>query len=346
LAVIVGLVALAVSERRLLTAVSFVGSAAAVAGMFEALAQFAGTSYIRSVFKLSDTVTMGLYSEGYVFVWRYLRDVEGLVGIVLFVLFVGFAGLSLWRREVSLPRAARVAMIAAIFGYLVHASMGVFFEKMVFYGRVLAMYIPFLVGGAILGLVHLRRPRLRQVGICVLITASAWSFMTFARGYNEVRYPAEFFLTTMAERGLGGVYSPHVLWDLSEAGQAGAGDQLGPEFTMVADSRPDGSDIYIQLASHEEARMSGARFIGVNLKWMFYIRERYDRFEPPPGYTLIAEAPHPNALPAVGYEGHKPWERKRLRERRYTMRIYERVADQRELTHLWPEQAGRPRSGS
>jgi hypothetical protein len=188
--------------------------------------------------------------------------------------------------------------------------------------------------------------RLRQVGICVLITASAWSFVTFAWRYNQVSYPAELFLTTMAERGLGGVYPPHVLWDLSEDGQAGGGDQLGPEFAMVADSRPDGSDIYIRLASHEEARTSGARFIGVNLKWMFYIRERYDRFEPPPGYALIAEAPHPNALPAVGYEGHKPWERKRLRERRYTMRIYERVDQQRELTHLWPEQAVRPRSGS
>ena len=208
------------------------------------------------------------------------------------------------------------------------------------------MYIPFVVGGSVLGLMHLRWRRLRRAGVCVLVLASVWSFITFALPYARMTYPADFFLSTLTEEGCSEAYPPYVLWDLSEDIWAAPVDHLGPEFAMVTDSRPDGSEAYVPLASHAEARASGARFIGVNLKWMFYIRERYDRFEAPAGYKLVAEALHPNAFPAVGYEGHKPWERRRFSERRYTMRVYERITDEGELKRLRHKDHNRAGPGS
>ena len=92
----------------------------------------------------------------------------------------------------------------------------------------------------------------------------------------------------------------------------------------VADPCPAGSDAYVYLASHREAAKGQARFIGVNLKYMGYIAERAVRFSPPASYKLVTVAPHWETFPAIAYEGRKPWVRRRIAQRRPTMRIYER----------------------
>ena len=155
-----------------------------------------------------------------------------------------------------------------------------------------------------------------------------WSFGGFARVYATVTYPADLLFETMAKLGRETPFSPNVLWGYAGEGRDSI-EELDPEFVMVADARPEGTEHpLLQLATHEDALADDARFIGVNLKWVFYFRERDYRFTPPPGYELLAEAVSPLALPATVYEAHKPWVRRRLLERRYTMRIYERSAPQ------------------
>lgn len=325
-------VAVARSQRRILSVAVFGLSSATVISLFELLARFTGGSYLHDLKSLSGSVTMGYPKEGYVFVWRYLRDVEGAVGVVLFVLFSGFVAFLLWRRRVNISLTARTAICAAIGCYLFHASMGVFFGKMVFYGRVLMVYLPFMVGGAILALVHIPLPTVRRTCVCGLLIASAYSFVGFASEYSRIIYPAEFLQTTMTGLGRELTYPANVLWGLVAGNQGDTVESFDPLLTTVADSRPDGCDQYVLLASHPAARESATRFIGVNLKYMWYVRHRYDRFTPPAGYTLVAEALHPEVFPATGYEGRKPWERKRIRQRRYTMRIYERVSNMRNAT--------------
>jgi hypothetical protein len=207
------------------------------------------------------------------------------------------------------------------------------------------MYLPLVVIGAVLAVRYIPWRDPRRVGVGILVVASSWSFITFARSYARITYPSEFLSSALTEREWPKTYPPHVLWDLPEAGQVAPVDHLGPDFATVTDTRPDGSDVYVRLASHADAAAGKARFIGVNLKWMFYVRQRDDRFNPPDGYDLVAEAVHPNAFPAVGYEGHKPWERRRLRERRYTMQLYERTTYGDELAGGWREDGAGPQSG-
>ncbi len=325
-------VALTPSQRRTLSVVVFGLCLATVIGVFELLARLGGSSYIQDLKSLSESVTMGYPKEGYTFVWHYLRDVEGAVGVILFALFWGFVAFVLWRRRVKVPLVARAAICAAIGCYLFHASMGVFLGKMVFYGRVLMVYLPFMVGGAVLALIHIRFRTLRRVCVCSLLIASVYSFVGFASEYSRIVYPAEFLQNTMTGLGRELTYPANVLWGLVDGNQDDTVESFDPMLTTVADSRPDGCDQYVLLASHPAARESDTRFICVNLKYMWYIRQRYDRFAPPAGYTLVAEALHPEVLPATGYEGRKPWERKRIRQRRYTMRIYERLSNVRNAT--------------
>jgi hypothetical protein len=275
---------------------------------------------------------MGDPREGYVFVWHYLRDVEGIVGVLLLGLFGVFILCVLWRRNVRLSPASRVAMVAAVGCYLLHASMGVFAGKMVFYGRVLLIYLPFVVGGAVIALGHIQSLRLRRWCVGALCAASAISFSQFALTYARVVYPAEFLQETMAGLGREIRYPPSALWGMLNADPKATVERFDPELMMVADTRPEGSDAYVHLASHRVGHGQCPRFICVNLKYVGYVRDRYDRFVPPDGYALIAEAPHTELFPACWYEGRKPWERRRIRERRYTMRIYERTDGTERLT--------------
>lgn len=318
-------VAVGRSKRRRVSAVVFGFASVAVLGVFEALARFGGRSYLADLRRLSGSITMGDPREGFLFVWHYLRDAEGVVGVLLLGLFLSFVGLVLWRRGTRVPTVCRVAVTAAIAAYLFHAMLGVMFAKMVFYGRVLMVYLPFLVGGAVLALMHVRLPALRRVGVGGLVVASLLSFLTFAREYERIVYPAEFLQETMTRRSRDITYPPNVLWGLVGGRLDGTVEALDRQLVMVADSRPDGSDAFVLLADHEAVRQTRPRFIGVNFKYMWYVRQRYDRFISPEGYTLVAEAPHPELFRANGYEGRKPWERRRIHNRQYKMRLYERV---------------------
>lgn len=326
-AVINGAVALARNRHRLRSVAAFATTSIAGLVIFELLARFVGRSYFHDLGLLSTAITMGDYKEGYVFLWRYLRDVEGVVGVVLFVLSCGFAVFALWRRKVPMPLSMRTGLIVAILCYLFHASMGVLAGKMVFYGRVMMIYLPFVVVGAVLALSHLRPLGLRRAGVCALLAASVYSFVSFAVPYSRIVYPADFLQETMAGLGRDNAYPPYALWGFADGDRSETVEWHDPELVTVTDSRPDGSDVFTLLASHDSLRENRPRFIGVNLKFMWYIKGKYDRFTPPEGYVLVAEAPHPLLFPATGYEGSKPWERSRIQQRQYTMRIYQRMAD-------------------
>ncbi len=317
------------ARRRFWDMVLFTGGSMAVVGLFELLALGGGTSYIQdlldSLAEHAGQKGQGHYPEGFVFIWRYLRDVEGPAGIALFLLFIGFVALVLFRRRAGLTQACRVGMVAAIGCYLLHAAAGVFWHKTIFFGRIVGMYVPFLVCGAAALLMHIRPRYVRRAAVCGLLLASVWSFGSFARSYAQVTYPADLLFDTMAKIGRDTQFPPNVLWGYAGQGRDSI-EELDQEFVMVADARPEGTENRLLfLQTHEGAEASGARLIGVNLKWVFYFPERDHRFTPPPSYQLIAQAVSPLALPATGYEAHKPWVRKHLWQRRYTMRIYERA---------------------
>jgi len=328
-------VLLAVSPRRMRALLLFGGSAAIVFVTAEAMARIAGTSYLLEMLSTTSAHVahiQGWPAEGYVFIWRYLRDVEGGAGVVLFFLFLGFVGLVLWRREAGLSRSARAGILAAVACYLLHASLGVFTAGTAFYGRTLGMYLPFLVCGAVLAVKHLPAARLRRACLGALMIASIYSFAAFAARYARVVYPADLLHRAMAARDPAATYPPNRLWDDAETVSDGMSEASDPSVVMVVDTAPEGYQAMVRCASHEEARTAGARYIGVNFKCMIYIWEKDYRFQVPDDYRLIAQDLHPNALPATGYEVHKPWERKRLVRRGYRMRLYERIDNAQPVT--------------
>lgn len=324
-------VLLVVSPRRVLAASGFVMGSLGVVSALEALSRFGDTSYfdtaVYSVLAHLAQKSHGFFGEGYVYAWRFMCDVEGVIGVTLFILFGVFLTLVIWRRESRVTYAARAAIAAAVAGYLWHASMSTLMHKTIFFGRILGMYLPFMVAGAVLALMHIRRARARRLAVVGLVLASLVSFVSFARTYARLQYPADLFLATMAEQDVGVNFPPWTLWGFS-GGEADSIEELDPRFALVMDARPEGTENpLLHLSTHEQTATCRAEFIGVNLKWTFYHRQEDTRYEPPAGYEEIARADSPWTFPASGYEAYKPWERRRLVQRRYTMRIYRRTID-------------------
>ncbi len=333
--IINGAAAIATSRRRLAALATFGGAAASVLLLFEGVARWAGRSYLADLKRLSGSVSMGDPAEGFFFLWHYLRDVEPPVGPVLLALFL-VAVILVVRHSLSRdshlgpqspasPCAFGHVLLAAVGCYALHATLGLLNHRTVFYGRLLLPFMPIVVVGAVLTIASIRPPLWRAVMTCTLLACSAVSFGRFAGAYAKVVYPADFLQDTMlAKLGRKVTYPSNALWGRLDRTTRGSAESVDFELVLVADTRAEGSREYATLLSHVAASETEARFIGVNFKYLGYIAERETRFQPSTEYRLVAEAPHPEAFPAMGYEGRKPWERRRLHERQYTMRLYER----------------------
>ncbi|MGB0715212.1 MAG: hypothetical protein ACPGXK_05000 [Phycisphaerae bacterium] len=317
------IVALSIYRRSIASSL-FLAGGATIAIFFETLAQAVGASYLHNLTTLGSTITMGHTPETWIFLPKYLVAVEGLVGVGL-LLFSGVIVVSWLSGKVLRPPAvAMVAFSAAVGGYCMHAFMGSVLGKMVFYGRLIAMYIPMLVlFVTVVGAQH-RIRAVRVAGASCLCVVSLVSFVTFATTYAGTPYPADLFFQASRNAGVNTDWPAHVLWDVPDARTPLPEPQLDHRFLMVTETRSNGADVYVHLDDHQAIQHEDAPFIGVNLKWMFEIKMKDAPVALPEGYSILAEAVHPSANAWVAFEGYKPWERRRLLERRYKMRLLAR----------------------
>ncbi len=322
---IAAVVAWAGNRRSTARLMTYLGGAFIVFVTFEGFSRVVGRSYLTDLARLSRSVSMGAREEGFVFVGRYLRDAESWVGTLLLILFLGLIVRAGLRRRMDAPPEAMITIPAAAACYLFHAAMSVFFGGMVFYGRILLPLTPILVGGAVVFVRTIQRPMLRRMVTAALAIASSVSFVQFARNYSAVQYPADFLQASMQERGRSIRYPRNSLWGRLDGSGRDTAESVDPELNLVIDTHPEGSRQYVAIRTHEEAHRSQSRYIGVNLQCLGYVPETLNRFVVRPAYRLISECPHPENFPPYGYEGRRPWERRRLKEREYTMRVYERV---------------------
>ena len=175
-----------------------------VLGLFEVLARLSGTSYLASSRYIATTVNQGSFEEGLSFTSTYFWQVEGWVGVGLLTLCG--AGLVLSARELfrvlirqaqgparseSLPLFG--LLIIVLSAWLGYVGLVLLAHKLVFYGRILHFFVPFIVLGA---LVAVRAAAsLCQAGKRVLLVsgwvATCGHFITFVVAYRAVQYPCD-----------------------------------------------------------------------------------------------------------------------------------------------------------
>lgn len=292
--------------------------------VFELAAWFAGRSYLGDMLSLSDTIRQGDFAEGFLFGWRYLLKVEGALGMLLLIT-VAWLPVHLCRHGLrSVSPTALVVIPLAVLCYFVHGAISAWAEHMVFYGRVFGAFIPLLVCGSVTAVAAIRHVSLRRFCVFLLVATSMVQFVLLARAHRTIQYPADFLFQTFSDAGVTLNNTPSVLLGIA-TNEPHRGDALSADVMMVSDALPEGSDPgWLGVSAHHRTAVDRPRFICANLRWVPYVGDQYAEFQPPHGYRLIASAAAPWSLPAYRFEGRRPWERRRLAERGYSMRVYER----------------------
>ena len=195
------------------------------------------------------------------------------------------------------PRTAgptRIIMMAVVGAYLFHATLGVVFHKMVFYGRLLHMHIPFVVFGAAMAVVCIpwRRVRLATYG-CVGIACAA-SFVTQVSPLWQLSYPRDFEQRQLAH--------------------------LDAERLCIVDEINGPYDLEYDTCAAVAVNVTSFPF-GIP---DFFFPVRLDR-----PWTLASTAPHPRSHPAYRFEGSSVESRRNARVRGFEMRLYTRQASER-----------------
>jgi len=257
--------------------------------VWEGIARLGGLSLVALTFRFFGTMTVeqGSFEETLIFLPRYLWDVEGPAGAALLALLVVFAAMA------ARGRYGRFEL--GIFGaataiYLVFGAAGVFFHRTVYYGRLVHMYLPFVVIASVLALSKMRHARLRLATAWVVALASIVAFAPVAAAELTATFPREILQGIAATQGAG--HPPCTVMST-------ALDRLAPARSEC--------DAILENAGH-----------------LYPIPPQLS-MATPPGFTLVRSWKHPLQFRPYWYEGYSIEERATLSADPLEIKLYRRV---------------------
>lgn len=275
---------------------------------YEVVARVGGESYLGCAYRLSRTITQGSFEEAYVFLPRFFVEVEQAIGALLLMLALAYFVMLLWRlskrRPLSSSQAALAVCCVVLTGvYLVYATQSVFLHKMVFTGRYIHFYIPFVVWAAVAALRQIPMMRWRRMAYAATVIVSAYSFIGFVREYRALAYPINV------------LYDHGIRWeDVVEENKIDETQMIpGWAYTLPAKGIMGGANYVTQ--KHDR------RYVLVNFGH-FAAAGDFTRYHPSSDAQLIYKKPHFLVFPASRFEGYTVARRRDMEERNYHVCIY------------------------
>ncbi len=143
----------------------------------------------------SNSVKLGLFSEGWSLPWEYLWHTEGWAGAAL----LGLMATVLWIRRRAIPAyvVAALALFVGCYALMVFGSVGL--ERFVVYGRTCRPLVPLLAVVAAWGFATVL-PERRPVQLAALGAVLLCTFPRLAENYVRV-FPREIEARVVAEYG-------------------------------------------------------------------------------------------------------------------------------------------------
>ncbi|WPR70197.1 hypothetical protein SLW70_09580 [Flavobacterium sp. NG2] len=113
---------------------------------FELLAQSVNKSYIEESIVLSKTILQGSFEESFTFIFKYLIEVEGVTGVFV-IIGLGLFTIQLIMTFVNSKKLNEIqkVFITLFLIFITYSTLGFYFHKVVWYGRLLKQFIPFLI---------------------------------------------------------------------------------------------------------------------------------------------------------------------------------------------------------
>jgi len=296
----------------------------------ELLSRVAGKSYILAALKLSKMQNQGSYAETYTFLWKYLSEVEGLVGLAVMLasclFLVQVVRRRGWRADGGQGPALFLGASLSLV-YLAHASSGYVLHNIVFYGRLMHQYIPFLCVIAVfpLGGVRLtaryRQPLLASVALLLTLSAMAKLY-----AYDSIVYPTDLAWEMIND------HDPEEITTVCEYGGC---ENVSPALTgVIADSAYSW-----EVVPGPEERLSGFRkrrpygstdILIVNACYFYPVKTMtgHQAFGyPGNGYRQVRSGVHFLNFKAYQFEAYDETERRNLDRMAFQVRVYARPAN-------------------
>lgn len=151
----------------------------------ELIMQLVDKSFLQFIISSSTTINQGSSNEGIAYLAIYFYFVEKWYGVLILILFV--VGLYNLFANKANNKASIVALIG-ISAYFIYGFYVYFFQSMVFYGRILHMYYPFII---ITCLIFIQGVKLntRKVIIFSLIVLASINYYQVIKDLNSIAYP-------------------------------------------------------------------------------------------------------------------------------------------------------------
>jgi hypothetical protein len=276
-------------------------------------------------YDLSLHILQGSPEEGYTFAFKYLWQVEGLLGLGLLGLLALAVGqlvqVMMQARWVALPTTPRQRLLtAAAVMFLVHSSAAALGHRIVWYGRLLHFYLPWLVLAAVVPLAYARTIWAVRVAL-VLCLIGILDYSSFFIDFQRLVYPSDL----IAHYHLG-CLRPEQLRYYTEVEVAD--DLLYP----VQGGRVSASSVCPPTSG-----MADSVTVLVNFALLYPITAatRRPAFVPKSGARWLLKKPYFGNFPAYCFEGLSSTERAEVRRRQFELQIL-REPGGPNVTHMLP----------
>ena len=174
------------------SAVYVLGSLTCLA-IFELISRSVGVSYLESSRELSGTLNQGSFEECFIFLFKYLLEIEKLTGVLLifgiiFFTYLVFKTLSTKKRINSLQKV----FIITAFILLLFAGAGFYFQKVVLSGRVIHQFFPLICTSSAYCLsILFANKRKYKIVILPLSILIIFNFLVQFVEYKNYSYPKD-----------------------------------------------------------------------------------------------------------------------------------------------------------
>jgi hypothetical protein len=279
----------------------FAAASGAVVIVMELIFRAGGLSYIGALRTQSRDITFTSLDEGWLFLPRYLVDVERLSGVVL----IGAVAVYLWqaarRAHRGAMRAIDCLVLPAIGGCVWQAAASALMHSVPLYGRLIHPWMPFLAWALADVVASIERPAFRTIARATIVLAVALSWLPAARAYYRLAYPA----TILYSLGIDTARLPpnRMLCELSPGSS-----YASPAPLDRVTGYPYSSAANYQLVNFCQALPSiprPRRPAAVSA-----------------GATLVYDGPHWMTFPAYAFEGLTPGDRAAMAAIGYRVRVF------------------------
>lgn len=274
--------------------------------VLELISRFGENHYIDSCLTLSETIKQGSLNESLFFPLKYLFEVEGISGVLIICSILIVLTICIIRiiKGIFISSISRepvlILILISLTGMLLHGVMGTVFHKMVFYGRLMHLYLPFLVMAIVYTIHLLNNNRTLSLAITLIILIN---FSVSAVNYFKLGYPKSMLYKYKIDNR---------------------------KFSQQHFYNETDSILYPLFSPNELNNQTNypytndTNFLLINCALITPITDPndYKKFIPSKELTLITSLPYYFTFPAYAFEGLTDIERKHVKERKYKVQFY------------------------